>query len=69
MIRARKFLNSTIIVKCEIWAVPIKDSTIVKFVILAPRSSDSTIVESVVSPPFAVTLPSLSFKKVKILRR
>ena len=49
MIWARKFLNSTIVVKCEIWAVQIKDSTIVKFVILAPRSSDSTIVESVVS--------------------
>ena len=50
MIWARKFLNSTIVVKCEIWAVHIKDSTIVKFMILAPRSSDSTIVESVVSP-------------------
>ena len=49
MIWARKFLNSTIVVKCEIWAVQIKDSTIVKFMILAPRSSDSTIVESVVS--------------------
>ena len=49
MIWASKFLNSTIVVKCEIRAVQIKDSTIVKFVILAPRSSDSTIVESVVS--------------------
>ena len=49
MIWASKFLNSTIVVKCGIWAVQIKDSTIVKFVILAPRSSDSTIVESVVS--------------------
>ena len=54
MIWARKFLNSTIVVKCEIWTVQIKDSTIVKFVILGPRSSDSTIVESVVSPFFDV---------------
>ena len=36
MILARKFLNSTIVVKYEIWAVQIKDSTIVKFMILGP---------------------------------
>ena len=54
MIWASKFLNSTIVVNCGIWAVKIKDSTIVKFVILAPGSSDSTIVESVVSPTDAI---------------
>ena len=37
MIWARKFLNSTIVVKCEIWAVQIKDSTIVKFMIFMMR--------------------------------
>ena len=41
-VKFHKFFNSTIVVKFEIWAVQIKDSTIVKFMILGPHSSDST---------------------------
>ena len=67
MIWARKFLNSTIVVKCEIWAVQIKDSTIVKFMILAPRSSDSTIVESVVSQNFLLNFKTLWSRYFEII--